>query len=260
MNAAYNFGEAKDLMTAGSIAFSSWRDNPSLLGNNLQQLAFSDNDQRHRIIAGMYYKIPWSKFASTAFNLGLQSGNIGRATYIVNGDLNGDAQTSNDLMYIPTSSSEIQFEQYTVGSGASARTVTVDAQKAAFDKFIASSPYLSDNKGSYATRNGYLLPWLTTVDASITQDISVKVAGQRNTLQFRLDMVNLTNFINSDWGVATVTTTRNPLQFRSRNATTNQPVYRFTELSGALPTDALRTSSSLSDVWQIQLGVRYIFN
>ncbi|MBK6392299.1 MAG: carboxypeptidase regulatory-like domain-containing protein [Saprospiraceae bacterium] len=260
LNAAYNFGEAKDLMTAGSIAFSSWRDNPSLLGNNLQQLAFSDNDQRHRIIAGMYYKIPWSKFASTAFNLGLQSGNIGRATYVVNGDLNGDAQTSNDLMYIPTSSSEIQFEQYTVGSGASARTVTVDAQKAAFDKFIASSPYLSDNKGSYATRNGYLLPWLTTVDASITQDISVKVAGQRNTLQFRLDMVNLTNFINSDWGVATVTTTRNPLQFRSRNATTNQPVYRFTELSGALPTDALRTSSSLSDVWQIQLGVRYIFN
>jgi len=257
--AAYNFGEAKDLMTAGSIAFSSWRDNPSRYGNNLQELAYSDNDQRHRIIAGLYYKLNYG-WGGTAFNLGFQSGNQGRATYVVNGDINGDAQFSNDLMYIPNSLSDIDFEQYTVGSGASARTITIDAQKAAFEKFLQSGSYLSENRGAYAERNGFLLPWLTTFDVSLTQDFNVTVAGKKNTLQFRADLVNAGNMINDQWGVATITTTNNPLQFRSRNTTTNRPLYRFTEISNALPENATRSGSRLSDVWQVQLGVRYIFN
>ncbi len=256
--AAYNFGVAKDLMTAGSIAFSSWRDNPSLLGNNLQALAYSDNDQRHRIIAAVYKKFNYG-WGATGFNLGFQSGNQGRITYAVNGDMNGDALTSNDLLFIPKSASDINFEQYTVGSGATARTVTIDAQKAAYDKFLKSNKYLSDNGGSYAERNGFLLPWLTTFDASITQDFKAKIAGNSNTIQVRLDLVNAGNLINNKWGVGTVTTTRTPLQFRSKNAS-NQPVYRFTEISNSLPTTSTQTGSSLTDVWQIQLGVRYIFN
>jgi len=257
--AAYNFGVAKDLMTAGSIAFSSWRDNPSLLGNNLQQLAYSDNDQRNRIIAGLYYKFNYG-WGGTAFNLGFQTGNQGRATYVVNGDINGDAQTANDLMFIPGDLNEIEFEQYTVGSGATARTRTIDDQKAALTKFLQSNDYLNENRGSFAERNGYLLPWLTTFDASITQDFNITVAGKKNTLQFRADLVNAGNMINDEWGVATITTTINPLQFQRRNATTNKPIYRFTELSGALPEASLRNGSRLADVWQVQLGVRYIFN
>lgn len=257
--AAYNFGEAKDLMTAGSIAFSSWRDNPSLLGNNLQQLAFSDNDQRHRIIAGLYYKLNYG-WGGTAFNLGFQSGNQGRVSYVVNGDVNGDAQTANDLMFIPGDLSEIEFEQYTVGSGASARTITIDAQRAGMEKFLQSGTYTRENRGKFAERNGYLLPWLTTFDASITQDFNLTVAGKKNTLQFRADLVNAGNMVNDEWGVGTITTTNNPMQFIRRNATTNKPVYRFTEISGAFPEKTTRTGSRLADVWQVQLGVRYIFN
>jgi hypothetical protein len=258
--AAYNFAEAKDLMTAGSIAFSSWRDNPSLLGNNLQALAFSDNDQRHRIIAGMFYKINWAKWGATGFNLGFQSGNQGRLSYIVNGDINGDALTANDLMFIPKSVSDLTFEQYTAGSGASAHTVTVDAQKAAFESFVSSSPYLDSHRGQYAERNGALLPWLTTIDASIVQDFNVMVAGQKNTLQIRLDLVNAGNLINNKWGVSTIPVSVNPLQFRSKNAN-NQPVYRLTEITNnVLPTQATISGSRITDVWQIQLGARYIFN
>ncbi len=256
---AYNFAEAKDLMTAGSIAFSSWRDNPSRLGNNRQELAFSDNDQRHRIIAALYYKFNYG-WGGTGINLGFQSGNQGRVTYTVNGDVNGDALTTNDLLFIHKSPNDIQFEQYTVGSGASARTITVDAQKAAYEKFLGSVGYLNDNRGSYAERNGFLLPWLTTFDVSLTQDINVTIAGKKNTLQFRADLVNAGNMINDQWGVGTITTTTSPLQFRSRNATTNQPVYRFTEISNKFPETGTRYGSRLTDVWQIQLGARYIFN
>jgi hypothetical protein len=254
---AYNFAVAKDLMTAGSIAFSSWRDNPSLLGNNLQQLAFSDNDQRHRIIAALYFKIP-DIAGGTGVNLGFQSGNQGRVTYTVNGDANGDALTANDLLYIPRTVDEINFEQYTVGSGSSARTITVDAQKAAYAQFLKSNEYLAEG-GRYAERNGFLLPWLTTLDASLTRDISFKVSGVKQSFQIRADIVNVGNMINDKWGVSTITTTRQPLQFRSKNAN-NQPVYRYTEISNALPVKSTQPGSSLGDVWQLQLGVRYIFN
>ena len=254
---AYNFAVAKDLMTAGSIAFSSWRDNPSLLGNNLQALAYSDNDQRHRVIAGVFYKIDEGSGFATAFNLGFQTGNQGRVTYTINGDANGDGLTTNDLMYIPNSANDEKFEQYTVGSGATARTITIDAQKAAYDQFLNSNSYLKDNKGKFAERNGFLLPWLTTFDASVTQDLGL-IKGHK--LQLRLDMVNLGNLINHDWGVSTITTTRSPLQFRSKDAASNQPIYRFTEISNALPTKSLLSGSFLNDVWQIQLGARYIFN
>jgi hypothetical protein len=71
--------------------------------------------------------------------------------------------------------------------------------------------------------------------------------------------VNAGNMINDKWGVGTVTTTVNPLQWRSKNAN-NQPVYRFTEINNALPEKALITGNRLGDVWQIQLGGRYIFN
>lgn len=54
--AAYNFSEAKDIMAAGSIAFSSWRDQVTVNGNNLPNLAYSDFDQRHRFIAALSYK------------------------------------------------------------------------------------------------------------------------------------------------------------------------------------------------------------
>ncbi len=257
---AYNFAEAKDLMTAGSIAFSSWTGNPSVFGNNNQQLAFSDNDQRHRIIAGVFYKKYWGKWGATGFNFGLQAGNQGRLSYTINGDANGDGITFNDLMFVPKNTSDIVLEQYNVGTGATARTVTVDAQRAALEAYITSSPYLNSIRGGYAERNGALLPWLTTIDASVTQDFNVNVAGQKNTLQFRLDLVNAGNMVNDKWGVGTVPITTNPLQWRSRNAN-NQPVYRLTEItSTVLPTTVYRDGSRLVDLWQIQLGARYIFN
>lgn len=252
---AYNFAVAKDLMTAGSIAFSSWRDNPSLLGNNLQQLAFSDNDQRHRIIAGLYFKIP-DNFGGTGFNLGFQSGNQGRVTYTVNGDANGDGLTANDLLYIPTDASQLKFEAYTAGSGATARSYSAQQQADAYNVFLKSNDYLAKG-GRYAERNGFLLPWLTTFDASVTRDIAFT---KQHKIQLRLDMVNLGNLINHNWGVSTITTTRAPLQFRSKDVATNQPIYRFTEIGTSLPTQSLIKGSTLGDVWQLQLGARYIFN
>ena len=43
----------------------------------------------------------------------------GNASYVYGGDLNGDGGTSNDLLYVPTDVSEMNFQAYTqtIGSG-----------------------------------------------------------------------------------------------------------------------------------------------
>ena len=87
--------------------------------------------------------------------------------------------------------------------------------------------------------------------------------GKRNTLRFRLDIYNFSNWLNSDWGVASVSTATQPLTFASVNAA-GLPVFRLNTqvLNGEtiLLKDSFIKGNSLGDVYQIQLGLRYIFN
>ncbi|MBK8566528.1 MAG: TonB-dependent receptor [Saprospiraceae bacterium] len=255
---AYNFSESKDLMTAGSIAFSSWRDNPSRFGNNLQELAYSDFDQRHRIIGALSYRLEYLDFGATTFSVFMQSSNQGRYTFAVNGDVNGDQLTSNDLLYIPNSGDELLFDDIKNADGVV--TATADAQRTAFMAFVDNNDYLSENKGQYAERNGALLPWLTTFDVSVQQEFSVKVKERKHTIQFRADFYNFGNLLSSKWGVADVVRNNFPLRFVKADTATNQPVYNFApSSSGVYPTEALSKDISLNSVWQAQLGIRYIF-
>jgi len=252
--AAYNFGEAKDLITAGSIAFSSWRDNRSVLGNNFPGLAFSDQDQRHRVIGAVSYRIEYLKALATTVSLFFQSNNLDRFSFFYNGDMNSDGAFANDLMYVPTNATdanEILFKDITNGP-------TAAQQAEAFEAFIQNDEYLSSIRGQYTERNGAIRPWVSTLDLSVQQEFFLKVGARRHTLQARLDISNIGNMINDSWGVGTTIVNGSPLRFDSRNAE-GRPVYQFTQVAGAFPTKALDVSNNLIDVWQMQFGVRYIF-
>ena len=153
---AYNYSNTKDLMSAGSIAFSSWRDNFSVNGNNLPTVAFSNNDLRHRIIAAVTYRKEYTKHFASQFSFFYQAQNQGRFSYRVNGDLNGDQTATNDLMYVPEDANELNFEQYTVTVNGNPVTFSVEQQAAAFNAFIDQDDYLSTRRGQYAERNGVL--------------------------------------------------------------------------------------------------------
>ncbi len=253
---AYNFSESQDLMTAGSIAFSSWRDNNSVNGNNRPDLAFSDFDQRHRIIGAVSYRLEYANLASTTISLFAQSSNQGRYTFLINGDMNGDQLTSNDLLYIPQNGNEILFEDVTV----SGTVYTANQQREAFMAFVDNNEYLSSRKGQYAERNGAIMPWLTTLDLSVQQEFFVNIKDRRHTIQLRADFYNFGNLINNKWGVGDFPVNNFPLKFSKVDAATNQPVYTFAPSSaGTFPTEALAKDISLNSVWQAQLGVRYIF-
>ncbi len=59
------------------------------------------------------------------------------------GDLNGNGESDNNLIYIPASSSEINLN---------------DNSYAELDAYIEADPYLSKHRGEYAERNGARSP------------------------------------------------------------------------------------------------------
>jgi len=97
------------------------------------------------------------------------------------------------------------------------------------------------------------------LDLGIAQDIFTNLFEKRNTLQFRVDIVNFTNLLNKDWGVAQTQTTFNPLISRGKDIS-GKPLYRMNNSGGVLFTESLQQTVLLSDVYKIQLSFRYIFN
>lgn len=261
---AYNFGEAKDIINAGSIAAGSWNGNATVLGNNDPELAYSNNDQRHRILGALTYRKEYLGFTASQIGIIFESRNIGRFTYVYNQDMNGDGVNGNDLMFIPNRAADMRFLPITQGTGANQVTLfTPEQQAAAFDAYIEQDAYLKGRRGKYAERNGALLPWITTLDLSFAQDFFINVGGSRNTLQLRLDCFNFTNLINKNWGVGQSVIQTRPLSFAGV-AADGTPQFRMqTRTVGGQPRlidQTFQYNATINDVYRFQLGLRYTFN
>jgi hypothetical protein len=256
--AAYNYGEARNQFDPGSIAFGSWSSNQNVGDPNNPPVAYSQFTPGHRAILALSYRREYLKLGATTISFFGEGRTIGNASYTVAGDLNGDGGPSNDLVYVPRTAGETVFEQFTTGTGAAARTFTVDQQRAAWEAFIAQDEYLSSRRGQYAERGAVFLPMFWRADVSIAQDIFRPVFGKRNAVQLRLDVINATNLINRDWGVAQRLVNAQPLLFQ-RVGTDGQPVYRFRTVSGELLRSTFERTASLADVYRLQLGLRYTF-
>jgi len=268
---AYTRSEAKDLMSAGSIASGSWTGARSVFGNNILSLTYADQDMPDRIVGMLGYRIEYGKEfgGATQFALGYVGERRGfnpspgiqtsRVSYAYAGDMNGDGITNNDLIFVPEKAGDLKFEKFNVG----ADTFTTTAQIAALDAFIDQDEYLSTRRGQYAERNGVLFPWLQRLDLSVMQEVYIKVGGKRNTLQIRADILNFANLLNPDWGVAQRIVTDRPLTYRSVGAD-GVPVFRMATQVIDGKTQLLKnsfvSSATTSDVWGAQLGIRYIFN
>ncbi|MBV6472013.1 MAG: hypothetical protein JPMHGGIA_00264 [Saprospiraceae bacterium] len=261
---AYTRSEAKDLMSAGSIASGSFTGLRTVEGNNKPELSWSNFDIPHRLIGYLGYRLEYGgeRGGATQVYLSYAGAQSARYSYVYAGDMNGDGIQNNDLLFVPQKGSDLSWEEYTVTqSNGTKTTFTATDQAAAFDAFIEQSDYLREKRGGYSERNGLLYPWLHRFDLSFVQEFYLTIGERKNTLQLRLDMFNVGNFINSDWGVGNTLITDRPLSFRK--VVDGVPVYRLAtqNINGttSLIRDALVSSASGSDVWQAQVGIRYIF-
>jgi len=251
---AYTYSVAKDVASVGSTVDAT---TPTTTGVNYLGLDYSDNDLRHRIVGYVNYKLVYGgKFGgATNFTLGMISNSGTKLSYRYSTDLNGDGQI-NDLVYVPKVGETLNF----IANG----TFTAAQQQAAFDAYVDKDAYLSSRRGSYAERNGQEFPWLTRFDFTVEQDFFVKVgkAGKANTIRLRADILNVGNLISNTAGVTSATTSATPLT--TALDATGKVTYKLgtqvVDGKTVLLQDTFVKNYALSNVYQIQLGIRYIFN
>jgi hypothetical protein len=270
---AYNYGKALDLMHGTAIASNAWQEALSVNGNNnITDLGFSRNDQRHRLLGSLTFKHQWKRKNTTYFTLFGESKNQGNYSYAIRGDANFDGLSGNDLMYIPAKNEQLKFVDILKKDG----TVQFSAaeQAIAFDAFIQKDAYLSANRGKYAQRNGALLPFINKFDLSIIHDYKIKIAAKTTILQARIDILNVGNLLKNTWGVGY--TLNNFDAFHSATAILSTPLdkngkaniakqsdeemqVQMIPLNGTLDYEILTKSAYTSDVWQAQVGLRWSF-
>ena len=257
---AWTTSNAKDFMSAGSIASGSWTSARAINGNNDLSLSTSDFVSPNRLVGVFGYRLEYGKKSGGATSISIgYIGNQGNPfTYTISGDMNGDRVNNNELIFVPKAFQDIKFVPLTVGS----RVYTEVEQQAAFWSYINQDDYLKTRRGQYAERNGSFIPMLHRFDLSIVQDIFVNVKGKRNTLQIRADILNFGNMLNDNWGVSQRATNPQVLAFQS--VVNNQPTYRlatekFADGTTGLIKNTYSKNASVFDVWTAQLGIRYIF-
>ena len=125
---------------------------------------------------------------------------------------------------------------------------------------------MKSRRGQYAERNGGYAPWLTRFDFAVIQDFFIKTGanGMKNTLQLRLDILNVGNLLNNHAGVGYLTTTTSPITATVPTGVGAVPTYRLATqtISGTIVPiqDSFVKGITLDNVWQAQIGLRYIFN
>ncbi len=259
---SYTFLEAKSLMKSTEIASVLWSENPVQGDPNKPGLSYSEFGSRHRFVGGASYKHVWSNQWETSFGLFMEvaQGNRfdgaggNRYSYVYAGDVNGDGSVVNDLIYIPNNQDEINFDPYTDAGGA---TVTAAEQWTAFNGFIEQDEYLNSHRGQIAERFGALNRWFSNIDLKILQDFILPMSGNKHTFQLSVDILNVANMLNSDWGVRQVATSgaTTPLKLVRFN-NSGAPVFNFNKEV----TKTFIDDPGLKSRWQMQIGLRYFFN
>ena len=251
---AYTNSDSRSVNDGGSIAQSQWRDRVVSGDPNENVASYSSYIQTHRFNAYGSYRLNYlNEKASTTFGFTYSAAPAGRFSYTYSGDMNGDNQTANDLIFIPRSQADIMLKDL--------GTYTAAQQWADLDKYITQDSYLNGRRGQYAERNGAELPWSANFDFKVIQDFYIKVGGHKNTLQFTLDVFNFGNYVTPQWGLNQSTLRAGLISYTGNDAATGKPVFQFPYRSGTTPlTETFQRSFGLGSRWQAQFGVRYIFN
>jgi hypothetical protein len=188
-----------------STAGSQYRFGRTYSGGQLETpLAHSAFETPNRIVGDVSYTLP----TKTSLSVIYQGQSGVHFTYISSNDLNGDNQTLNDPVYIPTGPSDPKGPVFSTAAFG----VTPAQEAAAFDSFISSNSCLNSQRGHIMTRNSCDTPWMNEFDVSAEQALTT-IRGQNISL--RLDVFNIGNLLNKNWGRQITTSNFSPVTLYS---------------------------------------------
>ncbi len=247
LDGSYTFNESFDNTTFGcclartATTFTAVASDPRDLSGSWGP---SDTDFRHKVVLAGTMPMPWGIRIGARY-----VGSSGRPfSAVVNGDINGDEATSNDLAFVfdpddPATPPPI---------AASMRRVLDNPDNVARD-------YLRANLGNVASRNGARAPWTERIDLRLTKSVRTREA---QSVELGLDVFNVANLLNRRWGaeyqLPVGISNQNPvvqriplLNVSGFNQATRTYVYTVNENFGVL--------QKAGSPYQMQLSARYRF-
>ena len=271
---SYTYSDAFSLYDGTSSQNNSqWRGFYNVSGRNYLNSAERSNfATRHRVIGQASYAIDYAGFARSQFSL-FMNAQSGRPFTYVTGARNRDFVNDggfdfNEVWYVPASFEEANLIDMTDRDG----NVTMSArdQWQLLEDFIEADDYLSERRGMYTERNASFAPFTTIFDFRFLQDFYIETgSGKRNTLQLSVDVFNLANLFNKNWGrvYSTGFGTFAPVNLRNSIGPNNLvPQYTInSEVAEGLGPDEIFNDNLISagrirsSRWNMQIGLRYIF-
>ncbi len=253
--AAYNFTKAMDIHSATSTTAGSQLDFNRVSDPLNLELTTSGYEIPHRFILNVNYELEVMEGFKTTVGLFYEARSGRSISYGFDGDLNGDGSSFNDLLYVPTEDELLNGSSNFIFATNSTNKIAPAEQAAAFNEFIKKDNYLNDNRGKILPRNGGNLPFTNKVDFRLIQRIPLPEISvfDKHGLELSLDILNVGNLLNKEWGRTKVQSSENPLKYNGKvggkaslsfdSATLKEPFI----------------NNEAESRWYMQLGVRYTF-
>jgi hypothetical protein len=273
----YGYQDIHDVNSGTSSTASSNWDSYATADPNDPELETSNYEMQHQFKGAFTWrKAFFGDYETSVALVGARRSGRGYSfTFGAGSSVFGDPRQGarqRALFYVPDG--DVIYEAFctsadvTADPGTCPDTTTISAARSAqfgsdVDAF-AQRHGLERYRGKIVPRNSHTSPWLSIFDLRLQQELPI---WGRMRGAVTLDVENLANMIDNDWGqlsqvdfiyVA-------PVLDVNRIATTGCPngaaeCYVYRPRSGQTgPTDPVRTLSALPSVWRVQLGVRFEF-
>ena len=259
LSASYTYSKAKSYGdgVGDQVSSAYYNNRYSVNGNNDVELGYGTYVAPNRLLIAASYKKDYAKHFGSEVGLVYEGMNMGyaggysctRYSYTMTSNIVND-YGSNNLIYIPGSREALEAWNFSDNG-----TYTAEQQKDDFWNYIEQDSYLKNHKGQYAERGGAVMPWHHQLDFKFNQNFYLKAGGQKNTLQFGVDIKNLANLLNSSWGLYKSVNTMSLLKYDSK---TNS--YQFQKNGKDVLSKTYTNYTSFNSTYSIQFSIRYIFN
>ncbi|WP_222852100.1 TonB-dependent receptor [Olivibacter sp. SDN3] len=237
INVSYTWNDTRDNTSYnGNVANTATlslmvRDDP----RDLSTMTYSDNQFRHKVV--FYGNAP----SVWGITMGLRFSGISGTRYslAVAGNMNGDFVSSNDLAYIydPGNPNTPEY----LREGINAILNNPEAEQSVKD-------YINANLDKIAERNGGENGFYGVFDLRLAK--MFRIYGSHG-IEASVDIFNLANMLNKDWGVGRNLGNQNIYSIRSFDPEDLQYEYNVNAPTGV--------SNLNGNPFQVQLGLRYAF-
>ena len=275
LNAAYTYSYSRAYSEGQGDQVTSAYNNRrfSVNGMNDMELGYGTFVAPHRLIVSASYRKEYAKNFASSVGLVYEGMNMAyaksgsyinpgtRYSYTMTSCIAGDGGSSS-LLYVPASRADLdnwKFADYTYKDETGATvTYTAKEQRDDFWTYIEQDDYLKDRKGDYAERGGAMSPWHHQLDFKFNQDFYIKVGKYRNTLQLGVDINNVLNLLNSEWGVYKYVNRTDLLKCTVGSDGTATYQYQTDGQKRLLSTYS--KYNDMTSTYSVQFSLRYIFN